>query len=57
MPIFNVEEGSVRSRVKRKFYNKLLDWRKRANKKPLFVCCVRQIGKPEVSNRLVECAG
>ncbi len=44
MPIFNVGEGSVRSRAKQKFYNKLLDWKKRANKKPLFVRGARQIG-------------
>ena len=31
--------------LKRKFYNKLLDWKKKANKKPLFVRGARQIGK------------
>jgi predicted AAA+ superfamily ATPase len=30
---------------KRKCYNKLLDWKKKANKKPLFVRGARQIGK------------
>ena len=31
--------------LKRKFYDKLLDWKKKANKKPLFVRGARQIGK------------
>jgi predicted AAA+ superfamily ATPase len=31
--------------LKRKFYNKLLDRKKKANKKPLFVRGARQIGK------------
>ena len=31
--------------LKRKFYNKLLDWKEKANKKPLFVRGARQIGK------------
>ena len=31
--------------LKRKFYNKLLDWKKKSNKRPLFVRGARQIGK------------
>ena len=31
--------------LKRKFYNKLLDWKEKTNKKPLFVRGARQIGK------------
>lgn len=31
--------------LKRKFYDKLLDWKKKSNKRPLFVRGARQIGK------------